>query len=203
MKNWLSTTHAVSAVKCFNTKVIWKCIWWRVTRRVLQMIILFHLLLLRSRPRCAWSSSEELSLSGLNLNEDKVENNTENENTENSVQSDFVEVEINPTEEVNSRNFYYQKYRERKTKLCSLEEMVQSLSSPQKNKMKEVFVVEDSNHSKAPAQMALYVIPNPYGKKGLILSFTKFYLNFLQTFLKMTTLWSKRHKTLSLSSKEV
>ena len=151
------------------------------------MIILFHLLLLRSRPRCARSSSEELSLSGLNLNEDKVENNTENENTENSVQSDFVEVEINPKQEVNSRNVYYQKYRERKTKLCSLEEMVQSLSSPQKNKMKEVFV-EDSNHSKAPVQMALYVIPNPYGRKGPVLSFTKFYLNFLQTFLKMTTL---------------
>ena len=50
---------------------------------------------------------EELSLSGLNLNEDSVENNTEIENTENSTQFDFVEVGINPTEEVNSRNVYY------------------------------------------------------------------------------------------------
>ena len=50
---------------------------------------------------------EELSLSGLNLNEDSVEDNTEIENTENSTQFDFVEVGINPTEKVNSRNVYY------------------------------------------------------------------------------------------------
>ena len=53
-----------------------------------------------------------------------VQNNTEIENTENSTEFDFVEVEINLTEEVNSRNVYYQKYRERKRKVCSLEKIV-------------------------------------------------------------------------------
>ena len=70
------------------------------------MIIMFHLLLLRQRV-VPYQVVEELSLSGLNLNEDSVENNTEIENTENSTQFDFVVVGINPTEEVNSRNVYY------------------------------------------------------------------------------------------------
>lgn len=41
--------------------------------------------------------------------EGSAANNTEIENTESSTQFDFVEVEIKPTEEVNSRNVHDQK----------------------------------------------------------------------------------------------
>lgn len=41
--------------------------------------------------------------------EDSAANNTEIENTESSTQFDFVEVEIKPAEEVNSRNVHDQK----------------------------------------------------------------------------------------------
>lgn len=60
-------------------------------------------------------------MSGLNLNEGSAENHAEIENTENSRQFHFVEVEINATEVVNLRNVYYQKYIERKRKLRFLE----------------------------------------------------------------------------------
>ena len=50
VKNRLSITHALSAVQCLNTKVIWKGIW-RAMRRMLWMIILFHLLLLRQQTK--------------------------------------------------------------------------------------------------------------------------------------------------------
>ena len=42
--------NAVSAVKCFNTKVVWKGMW-RATGRVLWMIILLTLLLLKQQTR--------------------------------------------------------------------------------------------------------------------------------------------------------
>ena len=168
VKNRLSITHAVSAIKCQYKSYLKKYMKSHEKSAMDDNFV----------PSLAFETAdqvvpdqvvEQLSLSGLNLNEGSVENNTDIENSENSTQFDFVEVKINPTEEVNSRNVYYQKYRERKRKVHCLEEIVQGLSSP-------------------PLQRALYVISNRYGKKGPILSFKKFYLNFLQTLLKMITL---------------
>ena len=126
---------------------------------------------------------EELSLSGLNINEDSVGNNTEIENTENSTQFAFAEVEINPTEEVNSRNVYDQKYRERKRKVHSLEEIVRSLSSPQKNKVKEVFVEDSQSFQSSLVNGTLCYLKSLW-KKGSYPEFHKFYLNFFADILE-------------------
>ena len=122
-------------------------------------------------------------MSDLDLNEDSVENNTEIENTENSTQFNFVEVEINPTEEVNSRNVFYQKYRERKRKAHSLEEIVQSLSSPQKNKVKEVFVENSQSFQSSLANGIIFYLKSLW-KKGSYPEFHKILFEFFADILE-------------------
>ena len=142
---------------------------------------------------------EELSLSCLNINEDGVENNTEIENTENSTQFEFVEVEINPTEEVNSRNVYHQKYRERKRKVHSLEEIVQSLSSPQKNKVKEVSVEDSQSFQSSLVNDTICYLKSLW-KKGSYPEFHKFYLNFFADILEDDYFMKQFAKSLDIRS---
>ena len=126
-------------------------------------------------------------MSGLNLNGDSVEKSNEIQNTENSTLLDFVEVEINLTEEVNSRNVYYQKYRERKRKVHSLEEIIQSLSSLQKNKVKDVFVEDSKSFQRSLANGTICYLKSLW-KEGSYPEFHKILFEFFQTFLKMTIL---------------
>ena len=58
-------------------------------------------------PSLAFETADQVVLD--QVIEDSAANNTEIENTESSTQFDFVEVEIKPTEEVNSRNVHDQK----------------------------------------------------------------------------------------------
>ena len=58
-------------------------------------------------PSLAFETADQVVLD--QVIEGSAANNTEIENTESSTQFDFVEVEIKPTEEVNSRNVHDQK----------------------------------------------------------------------------------------------
>lgn len=58
-------------------------------------------------PSLAFETADQVVLD--QVIEDSAANNTEIENTQSSTQFDFVEVEIKPTEEVNSRNVHDQK----------------------------------------------------------------------------------------------
>ena len=98
VKNRLSITHAVSAVKCFSGKVIWK----GKLKSHKESAIDDNFV-----PSLAFETADQVVLD--QVVEDSAANNTEIENTESSTQFDFVEVEIKPTEEVNSRNVHDQK----------------------------------------------------------------------------------------------
>lgn len=98
VKNRLSITHAVSAVKCFSGKVIWK----GKLKSHKESAIDDNFF-----PSLAFETADQVVLD--QVVEDSAANNTEIENTESSTQFDFVEVEIKPAEEVNSRNVHDQK----------------------------------------------------------------------------------------------
>ena len=81
---------------------------------------------------------------------------------------------------MNSRN---QKYRERKRKVCSLEEIVQSLSSPQKNKVKEVFVEDSKSFQSSLANGTIYYLKSLW-KKGSYPEFHNILFEFFADILE-------------------